>query len=240
MTAGTNLQTLIDSNPAFVRLVEQALARGVLSQDELEAACRPGWDAHAPTMSARLDDLVWSSAARDEAMTAAYEKRIADVSAAPRGTWFIELRRAGEQMYYAAVMADGFGGYHYRGDGWSAKPTFLSMLDRMVGMEIYRVRKHVETRKVALQNIATIRERRWTVRVALRNVKLDGETFSSALITSIDETSGSVGLTLTRRGSRHRWRATIGAAALAAGLEDEVAQPRNAKVETDSRQLALV
>ncbi|KZC32638.1 MULTISPECIES: hypothetical protein [unclassified Rhodanobacter] len=201
--------------PALRAIVEQTLDAKVFYQDEFERSCRPTWDIAIPARELRLPDLIQAAGIALDVQKEQVSQLKEALAAGGRGAWAI-VRRAkpngGE--WYLTLICDGFGEVHGRSDGWTDVPTFAAVVDRMVGMEVYRFRHVVETERTRAACAAALASLQLKVGTRLHNVRVAGTTYSSALVQSIHDESGSVTLHLTKRGSAKRYEATVPATRL--------------------------
>ncbi|UJJ60601.1 hypothetical protein [Rhodanobacter denitrificans] len=204
------------SQTALRAVVEQTLDAKVFYQDEFARSCRPAWDAALPVTEHRFPDLMQAAGIALDVQKEQVGRLKETLAAAGRGAWAL-VRRAkptgGE--WYLTLIHDGFGEVHGRTDGWNDVPTFGAVVDRMVGMEIYHFRHVVEADRAHAASAAAIASMRLKVGMRLRNVRVAGTTYSTAIVQSVHPESGAVTLNLTKRGSPKRYAATIPAARLA-------------------------
>lgn len=195
--------------------VERALDANVHYEDEFKAACRPTWETVHPVVEHRLPDVVQNESSDYRFRREQGRAVKAQVAAGPRGTWAIvrTVRHDGTE-WFNTLMHDGAGEVHARSDGWATEPTFAAVVDRMVGMEIYRARKAVEDERARAQAVARVASLGLSVGAILRDVKLSGQKYSSAVVEQITPATGAVGLALTKRGSNRRYRSTALATSL--------------------------
>ncbi|KZC39845.1 hypothetical protein RHOFW510R12_00965 [Rhodanobacter sp. FW510-R12] len=212
--------------PALRVAVEQALDAKVFYQEDFKQACRAGWDAAVPVTEARLADVMQDADtpfdARRENERAARETLLAG----PRGAWVVVRTAFGHgREGYLALIHDGFGTVHARSDGWAAFPTFDAVVDRMIGSEVYDLRRMIEAERERAACVAAVAFLQLRVGTRLRQVALGGITYSTAVVAEIHEASGRVTLVLTKRGSSKRYRGIVPATVLVPRAENRRAGP---------------
>lgn len=212
--------------PALRVIVNQTLDAGVFYQDEFKEACRGGWDATLPVTECRLPDLVEDGEAtfqvRQEDVRLAREA----LKAGPRGTWMVVRRpHPNGAVGYLALIHDGAGTVHGRSDGWAAEPTFAAVADRMIGSEVYDMRRLVEADRQRAACVAALDRMQIEVGTRLKQVTVGGKTYSTAVVTGIDPSVGYVSLRLTKRGSAKRYACSIPATRLAGHAEPRRTAP---------------
>lgn len=218
--------TLITDNPALRAIVEQTIDAKVFYQDEFKEACRGGWDATLPVTECRLPDLMQDGEttfqARQEEVRLAHE----ELKAGPRGTWMVVRRlHPNCTVGYLALIHDGAGTVHGRSDGWAAEPTFAAVVDRMIGSEVYDMRRVVEANRQRAACAAALEGMQIEVGTRLKQVTLGGQTYSTAVVTGIDPAIGYVSLRLTKRGSAKRYACSVPATRLAGHAEPRRTAP---------------
>ena len=88
------------------------------------------------------------------------------------------------------------------------------------GMEIYYARQAYEERQMRSRNRTAAK--RFHAGQKVRGLRLGCDKYSTALVEDTDQEMGELRLFLTKRGSSSRWRATVGAAIVAAECLPEV------------------
>lgn len=217
--------------PALRAIVEQTLDAKVFYQDEFARSCRPTWDAALPVTEHRFPDLMQADGIAFDVRKEQVSRLKETLAQAGRGAWAL-VRRAKPEggEWYLTLIHDGFGEVHGRTDGWADVPTFAAVVDRMVGMEIYNLRHAVEADRARAASAAAIASMRLQVGMRLRNVRVGGTLYSTAIVQSVHVQSGAVSLNLTKRGSPKRYAATIPASRLAG----ESSPPRGPTVLVNS------
>ena len=219
--------------PTLRAAIEAALDGKVFYQDAFEAACRPAWESAYPAVERRLPDLhVNLHENRANGLECLAALRVA-LKAGRRGSWALVCRHhADGRKFCEAWIFDGAETIHERGDGWRDTPTFDGIADRMVGMEIFVARKAVERERATAAAAVRLAELRLSPGTRLRDVEINQTTYSTGIVEDVYPATGTVRLHLTKRGSRHRFSATISATGLrfrtpevAAGLFATVATP---------------
>ncbi|MEY2161421.1 hypothetical protein [Rhodanobacter sp. FW106-PBR-LB-2-11] len=196
--------------PALRAAIEAALDGKVFYQDAFEAACRPAWDSAYPALERRLPDLHVNLHENRADGLACLDALRVTLKAGRRGTWALVYRHhADGRKSCEAWIFDGAAGVHERGDGWCDTPTFDGITDRMVGMEIFVARKAVERERATAAAAARLAELRLSPGTRLRDVEINQTIYSTGIVEEVYPATGTVRLHLTKRGSRHRYRATI-------------------------------
>jgi len=192
--------------------VEAALDGKVFYQDMFDDACRFAWDSGYPVLEDRLDDLhVHAHKDWVDAQQCLQTLRVA-LKAGRRGTWALVYRHhADGRKFCEAWIFDGAGEIHERGDGWRGTPTFADITDRMVAMEIFVARKAVETERATAAATARLAELRLSPGTRLRDVEINQTVYSTGIVEAVHPAAGTVRIYMTKRGSRHRFSATISA-----------------------------
>ena len=143
----------------------------------------------------------------------ALEQRIAN---SERGTWAILRKQYSGNGYvscYRPIMAAGDGQLSAHSDDlYDAPPTFQRIRARMVGYEIYLLRKEIERARWSAENEAAAERMKVRPGMVFKNVTLNYRKWSTLIVEAAD--AGSVTLSGTKRGSKNRWSVTVAAAYL--------------------------
>jgi len=206
---------MINISPAYLlsfaalrTAVGVTIDRGIHYQDEFEAACLPAWAQTLPVSDNQLPDLLLSSGEEYMEKRAKQKAALERVAAGPRGTWMVVITSCPEtgKVWYVATISHGNGEVSTRNDGWNVKPTFDKVAGRMVGYEIYLVRKHVEIERAQAAASQRVENLGLHKGMRLRSVGVSSNTFSSAVIEELNAETGAVTIFCTKRGSRKRFR----------------------------------
>ena len=210
-----------DFSATALAIVGAAINEGLFYVDDVKAYCSPRWQAEYPLtdvcLTASGDTTYVMAPERHEDRRAQMDNINAKLAAAPRGTW-------------ALVRQDWKSGDGHAGTSWSlrisvgngevhgAQPNpiwqnekriagFNDAVKCLIGTEIYRATNAERARRESARSRQLIKDTGWRHGATLRNVKIAGKTFSTALIVMITE-EGFLRLELTKRGSRNRWNWT--------------------------------
>jgi hypothetical protein len=140
------------------------------------------------------------------------------IGTSPRGTWAVlrMTRAANGEIVYRAMISDGSGrtATGCAHDWYDAPPTFEYVYARMVGYEIYTIRKIVEAAAATAANLAAIAAHNLAAGREFKNVNL-GFSNGKANRVTIESISdeGVLTFNVIKRGSARRYRGTSSASA---------------------------
>jgi hypothetical protein len=141
------------------------------------------------------------------------------IAASPRGTWgLVETvieDEEGRRTYYRPVMSEGTGDLPHNSDSYEAPPGYAKVYERMVGFEIYLVRKEIQEERAHAARLEALQTHGIRTGAVFRNLHLNGTLYSTVRVTGVSEESGYASVFLVRRGSKNRWTGSFSAAALA-------------------------
>lgn len=205
--------------PDLRATVEAALDAGIRNTDAFGAACWLAWERALPVCEVRHPNLVVPGKENWDGLWKACKAEKAKLLAGGRGYWMVLEHRGPHGPVFCALMHDGHGRVRNESNGWLKEPTFDAMARRMITLEIWEIRRVVETERKTAAALTKLAEMKLEVGMKLRSVEFDGYTWSSGIVTSIDQEIGDIGLMLTRRGSARRAEYAVSAADLSfAGL----------------------
>lgn len=156
------------------------------------------------------------------------------VKASPRGSYVL-LRKLHDNGNgsYQVFASDGTGeiAVGNKSDHYDEPPTGTRVLSRMVGYEIFLCREHVEKQRKRAADVEALLKHQFRPGLEYSNLVLPGEgkAYSTVTIESVSPGAGGVTLIMCRRGTKNRWRSTIGAQRLAQLLADRVTPASVAK-----------
>jgi len=210
-----------DFSPTALAIVGAAIDAGLFYVDDIKSHCSQRWQNEYP-----LTDVCLTATGEATYVMApeSYEDRRAQggnikaqLGTSPRGTWALIRQDWQREDGYSGttwtlLISVGNGEVHAAQANpiWQNEKRiagFKDAVDCLVGMEIYRATNAERARREAARSRLLIKEAGWRHGATLRNVKIGGKAFSTALIVMITE-EGFIRLELTKRGSRNRWNWT--------------------------------
>ncbi|MEY2161440.1 hypothetical protein [Rhodanobacter sp. FW106-PBR-LB-2-11] len=200
--------------PGLRAAVEAALDAGIRNTDAFEGACRPAWELTLPVREVRHPNLVVPGKEDWDGLWQACKAEKPKLQAGGRGDWMVIEHRGPHGRVFCALMHDGHGRVRNESNGWLKEATFNAMASRMISLEIWEIRRVVETERKTAAALAKLAEMRLEVGMKLRAVQFNCYTWSSGIVTSVDPETGDIGLALTRRGSARRSEFAVSAADL--------------------------
>lgn len=200
------VQDMIDQQLQF-SIIAKALDAGVFYQDHLAETCEQDWESAFPA----VDTLLPGYGATHEvdagpAYTLARTTITTALRNTPRGTWaWFNVCRLGTSPQAFGAMSDGAGGLHTE---YGGVMTYKRLVRFMYRMELFETRRAYEQHRESQRALACIKARGLSLNHTLRNVKVSGQAFSTAVVVGI-QGSGVLDLVCTRQGSGKRWKAKL-------------------------------
>lgn len=222
-TLSSTRASLAAYHAAVLVACAEALDSGVFYQDDFTKFVRERCDALDPAVEKFLGDHEISMSIEDRPARA---HLVRHVTHSPRGAWAtIHSAPSPDSKYWRPIISDGSGNSPVGGsfDAYGAPAAYAKAYSRMVSYEIYLARKAVEAERLTVANKSALERAQIQVGATYRNIQLNGKTYSTAVVTGVDETDAQVQLYLTRRGSPNRWTAKVGATRLASQIESSSA-----------------
>ena len=234
----TDLTKFPDS---MIAACETALDKGIFYQTEFDKFVidyMGGYGCEAVLISEEIKPNINLQVKRE--ILAKLEDRVIN---SPRGHYILiqgTFHDGPERKFWKVMVSDGTKelatGGHY--DTYLEIPPPEKILDRMVGYEIYTCRDLVEKKRRAEVNIRVLHKNHFTIGQQFKNIRISGSgtPFSTASITHVSDTTGSVTLFLTRRGTKKKWTACIGASELESEIQRQAAKLAKTAIETPQKQ----
>ena len=190
--------------PGLRAAVEAALDAGIRNTDAFDACCRPAWVRALPVHEVRQSNLLVPGKEDWDGLWQACKAEKSKLLAGGRGNWMVVEHRGPHGMVFCALMHDGHGRVRNESNGWLKEATFDAMASRMISLEIWEIRRVVETERKTAAALAKLAGTNLAVGMKLRAIEFNGYTWSSGIVTSVDPATGHIVLALTRRGSARR------------------------------------
>lgn len=185
---------------------------GILYNVTLDAHVIPLVTADCPPVQRPLVAPLLSAPRSSDAWRTEHATDRAYLAGLPRGEWLIRF----DGTYYRPLMSAGNGELTGHSDTCEEMPTWQHVYERMMGYEIYLMRKEIEAERARAADLAALPA--FSVGQIIKDVKINWVTFSKAEVVDVappNAEPGRVALRLTKRGTGKRWGATVRAAWLA-------------------------
>ena len=218
-------------------IAAQAAAAGIFYQDAYEAFCAPLFKAEIPAVDFYLSDFPANTSGPEEWRIRDREAE-ALLSAMLRGSWVILThQRTPTWVTYEVMMSKGDGTVHrcHRG---KSDTTFAEAYADLLRMDIYNTRKEFELAQRVQSARNVVQANGWRAGTVLKNIRVDGQRYSTATITSVTS-DGAVKLLASRQGSPKRWEIHVLACGITLPAPADVAAGEAAAVVPSPTAFAL-
>lgn len=204
------MATLEAFRSAVELATQEALDAGTYYNDQIKAFVIERVGDLDPAEDCRYPDIDRSSTDTFETWRERLTAAEAMIAAAPRGHYVLTRAFTGEHSTQQVIMSNGDGlAPGVRHDPHPTTPTWKSLVERMVGHEIYLARQAIERRRELAEDVEAIEAFSLVPEYSTKDLNMGGRVFSTGTISAVHSDTGMIDLNLTRRGSPNRMVTSI-------------------------------